>query len=274
MPVFPAVRSHVHCGRDWSANDVTFRRLGLVLIAALAATTVVRAQNDATTSGGTVLAGVYTTAQAERGRAAYEQYCARCHREDLGGRTAPPLKGQHFLDQWREFKLEVLFNAIRTNMPPRRGGPRPAIPDATYLDIVTLLLQENELPSGTQELTADGARTTTLVGKDGPQTPPSSSLVQVVACFSQIAENTWGLANASRPVRTLTTDITQAERNVFFEATLGDGLYRLQTLDVVPDFAAEKSRNTKVYAKGYLILQPNRERLNLTALEVVDDTCR
>jgi len=259
---------------DWSDNDVIFRRLGLVLLAALAATTVARAQSDAVTTEGTVLAGVYTTAQADRGRVAYGQYCARCHREDLGGTTAPPLKGQHFLDQWREFKLEVLFNAIRTNMPPRRGGPRPVIPDASYLDIVTLLLQENGLPSGARELALNDARTVTLVGKEGPQTPPSSSLVRVVACYAEIAENTWGLASASRPVRTLDPEITQAERNVFFEATLGDGSYRLQSLDVVPDFAPEKNRNAKVYAKGYLILQPNRERINLTALEVVDDTCR
>jgi hypothetical protein len=252
---------------------VICRRLGLILIVGLAATMGARAQDDVPATEGTVLAGVYTAAQADRGRVAYTQYCARCHREDLGGQTAPALKGQHFLDQWREFKLEVLFNAIRTNMPPRRGGPRPSIPDSAYLDIVTLLLQENELPAGTRELAVDDVAALTLVGKTGPQTPPSSSLVRVVACLQQNADNTWGLSNASRPVRTLDTDITQAERNLFFEATLGDHAYRLQSLDVVPDFAAEKSRNAKVYAKGYLILQPNRERINLTALEVVDDTC-
>ena len=129
------------------------------------------------------------------------------------------------------------------------------------------------LPSGAQELTLDEVRTITLVGKEGSQPLPSSSLVQVVACFRQIGDETWGLSHASRPARALTTEITPAERDAIAGAMLGDESYRLQSLDVVPSFSAEANRDTKVYAKGYLILQPNRTRINLTALEVVDDAC-
>jgi len=245
--------------------------LGVCLIAA-AATALVRAQDVDVARGDTVLAGVYSAAQAERGQAAYTQYCARCHRADLGGQNARPLRGPYFMDHWREFKLELLFNSIRANMPPPSAG-RVEIPDRTYLDILTFLLQGNGLPAGTRELELDHLSAVTLVGKDGPQLPPSSSMVHVVACFAQISANTWGLAKSSRPVRTLLTELTPAEREEAATWEIGSEYYYLQSLEVVPDFIPEDHLNAKVHAKGYFILQPNRERINLTALEVLSEDC-
>ena len=56
--------------------------------------------------------------------------------------------------------------------------------------------------------------------------------------------------------------------------TTGDENYYLQSIDVIDDFIPEDHLNAKVHAKGYLILQPNRERINLTALEVLADRCQ
>src|SRR5918993_5820611 len=69
-----------------------------------------------------VLDGVYTTAQARRGQAQFEQHCASCHRQDLLGIAGPALKGDRFLDQWREFPLEVLVNDMSSQMPLRSPG--------------------------------------------------------------------------------------------------------------------------------------------------------
>jgi len=246
--------------------------LGACLVVVMAATAIGRTQEAAAPGDRTVLAGVYSTAQAERGRAAYEQNCARCHRADLGGQNARPLKGTYFLDHWREFKLDLLFNSIRANMPPpnARSGP---IPDQTYLDIMTFLLQGNGLPAGSRDLELDQLNTVMLVGPNGPQLPPSSSMVHVVACFAQVSDNRWGLAKSSRPVRTLLTEITADERAAAATWEIGEEYYRLQDLGPVPDFIPEDHLNAKVHAKGYLILQPDRERINLTALEVLDDEC-
>src|SRR5271165_7162073 len=68
-----------------------------------------------------VLQGVYTDAQAKRGKQAYDENCASCHRADLTGFSAPPLKGDLFMDRWREFKLDVLYTLIKNTMP--NGAP-------------------------------------------------------------------------------------------------------------------------------------------------------
>jgi len=61
-----------------------------------------------------VLDGVYTPAQADRGRAGYLEHCARCHRDDLQGNPeAMPLTGTRFVDNWREDSLSSLFDQWR-----------------------------------------------------------------------------------------------------------------------------------------------------------------
>jgi hypothetical protein len=91
-----------------------------------------RAQESQGGIGPSVLDGVYTSAQARRGQEQFERNCAACHRQDLGGFSAPPLKGDRFMDQWREFPLAVLFNMMQAQMP--LGNPK-GLPTSTYLDI-------------------------------------------------------------------------------------------------------------------------------------------
>src|SRR5690349_9218795 len=99
-----------------------------------------------------VLDGVYTPAQARRGQEQFEQHCARCHRQDLLGIAGPALKGERFLDHWREFPLEVLVNDMRSQMPLGNAGGLPA---SSYIDIAAYLLEANGLPAGRAELTQD-----------------------------------------------------------------------------------------------------------------------
>ena len=101
----------------------------------------------------TVWDGVYTDAQAERGRASYQQSCVGCHRDDLrGDNTAPSLVGESFTFLWGDMEIGELSARIQKLMPPERPGSLPA---QTYIDIVAFMLQKNAFPAGSVELSAD-----------------------------------------------------------------------------------------------------------------------
>src|SRR5271157_4911170 len=73
--------------------------------------------------------GVYTQAQADRGKALYNSSCAACHGDQLnGGETAPALVGGEFLSNWNGLTVGQLFDRIRTSMPP--GTPAKVARDA------------------------------------------------------------------------------------------------------------------------------------------------
>ena len=102
----------------------------------------------------TVLSGVYTTAQAERGKTSYKLFCAGCHKEDLSGggddaARAAALKGDKIIVRK---ELNNLFRYIRDWMPQDDRG---SLDDKTCIDIVAYILQENGYPSATEELKAD-----------------------------------------------------------------------------------------------------------------------
>ena len=100
-------------------------------------------------------AGIYTAAQAEAGRAAYQASCAECHRPDLTGSfEAPPLAGVNFFNAWRELPVRELVSRIRDTMPPANPG---AVGEQATVSIVAFLLQSNGASAGTQTLTAAAA---------------------------------------------------------------------------------------------------------------------
>jgi mono/diheme cytochrome c family protein len=219
----------------------------------------------------TVLDGVYTAAQAKRGQAGYEAKCASCHRADLSGFSGPPLKGDLFMDRWREFNLNVLFDLIQNTMPADNPGTLSA---AAYLDIQAYLLQANGIPAGNRELTADVVASTLLVGRDGPRPLPSSAQVEVVGCFTQDTGNGWFLTHASEPVRTLNLfEITAEELKHAQAKPLGDQLFRLQNVTDLPGFDPDKLGGNKVDAKGILVRQPKNERINVNSLQMAGRGC-
>jgi cytochrome c len=101
----------------------------------------------------TVWDGVYTEAQAERGRASYQQACVGCHRDDLrGDNTSPSLIGESFTFLWGDMEVGELAARIQKLMPPERPG---SLPPQTYTDIVAFILQKNAFPAGNAELSTD-----------------------------------------------------------------------------------------------------------------------
>jgi mono/diheme cytochrome c family protein len=100
-----------------------------------------------------VLDGVYTSAQAERGAAQYAEACSACHAADLRGNSnAPSLLGLSFLFVWETRSLDELFTTIRTRMPTNAPNSLTA---TTYVDIVAYILEVNGFPPGAGELGPD-----------------------------------------------------------------------------------------------------------------------
>ncbi len=99
--------------------------------------------------------GVYTDAQAERGRPLYMQSCAICHSADLSGTfETPPLVGR-FMPYWSGSTLDSLFDYVSTAMPLHNPG---ALSAGANIDIVAFILKSNDLPSGSKELSADNLK--------------------------------------------------------------------------------------------------------------------
>jgi mono/diheme cytochrome c family protein len=215
----------------------------------------------------TVLDGVYTTAQAERGRGAYESNCVGCHEaQDADG---PQLMGKAFLDRWREDKLESLFTFIKTSMPGNNPG---GLDERTYADILAFILEANSLPAGEKELRPDMVGSIQLVGTEGPQPLSNLTIIRTVGCLSAEANNAWVLAKAGRPipVRARIVDGTTPEELKGSAAqALGTQTFRL--LSVTPQAASFAGH--KVQIKGVLTRQNQVERINVMSLESVAQTC-
>jgi len=101
----------------------------------------------------TVWDGVYTSQQAERGAQIYKKSCGHCHRDDLTGggseAGAPALKGPIFIFRWNDQPLSEMFLTIGTTMP--QNAPDTLTP-ATVADVISFLLQSNDIPGGRTEL--------------------------------------------------------------------------------------------------------------------------
>ena len=102
-----------------------------------------------------VLDGIFTEAQAKRGRAAYDAQCAECHGEGLGGgEMAPGLTGVAFRFRWRGLKVADIYTSVQSTMPPEEPG---TLGDQAYIDIVAFLLSANGYPAGDWELLANSS---------------------------------------------------------------------------------------------------------------------
>ena len=224
-----------------------------------------------TSPADTVLRGVYTNEQAARGEQSYAKHCASCHGAALESFSGPALKGGMFLDHWREFPLQVLYDTIAQTMP---WGAAGSLEPKIYQDVLARILQVNELPAGANELTLAVMGTTILVGKDGPQPLPSSSPVMTVGCMTLDVGNGWFVTGATEPGRTLDQwAVSPAETAAAAKVAFGEQLYRLQNLADLQDFNINSAVGTKVAVKGVLVRQQGNPRINVTAAKTVAAKC-
>jgi cytochrome c len=129
-------------------------RLFAIAAIALAATSpgLLMAQQAAMRS---VWEGVYTQAQAERGKTAFEQNCAKCHGGQLQGMDEiPPLAGGHFMSDWETQSVADLVQRIHNTMPLDNPG---ALSTATATDVVAYLMSQNNIPAGNADLPTEAS---------------------------------------------------------------------------------------------------------------------
>src|SRR6185436_2588944 len=97
--------------------------------------------------------GVYSPAQAARGKANFDLSCSRCHNLALiGSERGPAIKGATFLSHWDKDTIAGLFTKIRDTMPQGNAG---TVTDDVKIDILTYILQQNGVPPGPTELPKD-----------------------------------------------------------------------------------------------------------------------
>jgi mono/diheme cytochrome c family protein len=116
--------------------------------------------------GKTTLDGVYTTAQAARGKVFFEKTCSRCHTfEPVTPKLEGPLLGgETFFNNWEGKSLFQIITSIRLGMPPDGS----VLVEATQAaDVVAFILETNTLPAGESELTADAAARNIKIARPG-----------------------------------------------------------------------------------------------------------
>lgn len=94
--------------------------------------------------------GIYTEAQAVRGEALYQEWCASCHAPDMsGGDLAPGLVGGEFVWNWSGLTVGQLFERLRISMPQEDPS---SVTRSQKSDILAFMLLVNEFPSGEHDL--------------------------------------------------------------------------------------------------------------------------
>jgi mono/diheme cytochrome c family protein len=217
----------------------------------------------------TVWDGVYTGAQADRGKRAYESSCAHCHGQDLGGLDGPPLVGPDFLRNWTEDSLGSLLSHISSKMPADAPG---TLPRTVSLEILAYLLSANGFPEGKLDLD-DGLDPSRIVltGKDGPAPLPTSTLVLVLGCFALTSPGEWLLAQGTEPVRT--RDMRpESDAALSALAARPPGALVVGLLDIV-QFQPQRFAGQRVALKGLLIRRQKTIAVNVMSVQPVGTTC-
>jgi S-disulfanyl-L-cysteine oxidoreductase SoxD len=208
----------------------------------------------------TVWDGVYTEAQASRGKAHYDASCRSCHRDG-------PRRGDEFMRDWGGSDLDALFTQIKSSMP---AGAPSSLSDAAYADIVAYMLQANAFPAGSSDFAAAATGPIRIEGRDGPAPVPDFALVRVVGCLTQGPGMSWTLADASEPIRTKDPAVSTDDEPKQSQGP-GTGAQAFRLLNVFP--APDPYLGHRVEAKGFLIRDPGGNRINVTSVRTLAPRC-
>lgn len=120
----------------------------MLIAAGIVLMTGVFAAQEATRS---VWDGVYTEAQAERGRGIYLEHCVKCHGPSLmgGGAGAGPLQGAVFSSNWNGVPLGAMLDRVRTTMPQDKPM---TLSRQQIADVLAYVFSVNKFPPGKTEL--------------------------------------------------------------------------------------------------------------------------
>jgi S-disulfanyl-L-cysteine oxidoreductase SoxD len=165
---------HTSKDKGLAARSFLIPAIGLAaLLIAYAGATIRPVKADDAKPAKTTAQGVFTDAQADRGKTQYSQSCATCHLDDLtGSGQALPLTGDSFLQSWEGQTVDDLFEVIHDTMPQDKPGT--LTPEVTA-DIISYILKFNKFPSGSAELPSDAAtlKTILITTKKSDAPPPA-----------------------------------------------------------------------------------------------------
>jgi hypothetical protein len=103
-----------------------------------------------------------------------------------------------------------------------------------------------------------------------PQGPDAVPIVEAIGCLADGADNTWSLSSATEPARSA-PGFSKADEVKAAEAKpLGTQWIRLIGL---VEMHPEEHKGHKVLVKGLLIRDTTGQRLNITSLATVSQTC-
>ncbi|MBZ5677757.1 MAG: cytochrome c [Acidobacteriia bacterium] len=234
--------------------------VGLLFLALAAGLAVAQTGGSQTsTSRRTVWDGVYTEAQAARGTMAFGQSCAGCHA--LAAQGKAPLVGDAFWKSFAQKNVGELLEFVSTYMPNGKPG---SLTEATYRDIVALMLKSNGFPAGAAELGPDTIVGVQIVPKDGSTELPANALARVVGCLTKNGAD-WVVTNATTPER--------AER----AAAGGEDATRpLGSRKILLKFVVTKLdglAGSRVVVNGLLIGEGGVDGINVTTVNRVAPKC-
>ena len=114
-------------------------RFALISAGVLAVTAVVTSAQAPTK---TTNSGVYTAAQAERGKQTFNEKCSGCHETSR-------FSGDSFLESWNNKTMKDIWDVASGTMPEDNPG---SLKQQEYADILGYFLSLNEYPTGDAEL--------------------------------------------------------------------------------------------------------------------------
>jgi len=236
--------------------------LGLSYVGAMGL--AVRASQAPAAAPKTVWDGIYTSAQAERGKIAFENNCAECHGTNLEGGEGKPLGGDDFWKVWKESTVGELLTFVKTNMPfDDDGVKKGTLPLSQYTDIVTYILSRNGFPNGSAEMTQASATGVQIIRKEGPGELPDSTSARIVGCLAPKEGADWKVVMGTRAVRAATP---KADDKTM---PLGNREYTLKF--VLTNLT--RLVGHRVAVTGLLLGEGGVAGLNVSAVENLADTC-
>ena len=104
-------------------------------------------------AGPSIWDGVYTEAQATKGKQVYTDQCSACHGDvPTGTANAPGLAGDDFMADFNGSNMGELFSRIEQTMPANDPGN---LKPEQVADLIAFMAQGNKWPAGQKELPPD-----------------------------------------------------------------------------------------------------------------------
>jgi quinoprotein glucose dehydrogenase len=208
--------------------------------------------------------GVFTDAQAERGRVSYSANCSSCHGPDLGGGESKSLRGERFWSDYKETTVDYVLGQISRNMPfSDDGSLAGSLAASTYADIVAHILQTNGFPAGKEDLTRDSSVGVQIIRKEGPGELPTGATGHIVGCLAKGTGGAWQLVKGADPVRVLSGQTPDPRR------PLGTREYPLMFVITRLD----KYVGYRMAATGKLIGEGGKGGIEVSTISPVSERC-